>query len=380
MSLLAELLSKAKGTLKGNKDIPPALKELISPKREKKTTSGLFLFIGLLIICSITAGSWFVYFVHEKTGKAPGPDVSALHQPSRTAAREQEEDQPVPLVKTADRENTPAPVPEKAPGPQTGEETENSGAEGPPMNSQAGGTEPAEHPEDTARKEAGQAPLISREKAARAVPPAEDLREVKETRGEAAASNPAGGNDTEAAASIYSALQFEEQRKYPEALAEYMNALKYNPNSPLILSNISSLFLQMGVYESALQYARKALAINGAYVPAMVNSGVSLAGLNKNEAAERLLKSAVDSEPYNRNALYNLGLLYEKQGKFKEALRLYQNLVNTGDTDAYIHMARVLELSGRREEAMGVYSGIIRSALISESVKKEAEQSLGRLK
>lgn len=61
-------------------------------------------------------------------------------------------------------------------------------------------------------------------------------------------------------------------------------------------------------------------------------------------------------------------------------MSLYQNLVNTGESDAYIHMARVLELSGRREEAMGVYSGIIRSALISESVKKEAEQSLGRLK
>jgi len=42
MSLLAELLSKAKGTLKGNKDIPPALKELISPKREKKRLQDFF--------------------------------------------------------------------------------------------------------------------------------------------------------------------------------------------------------------------------------------------------------------------------------------------------------------------------------------------------
>lgn len=389
MSLLAELLSKVKGTLGDKKDVPPALKDLIPPKREKKISSGLFAFIGLLTICSIAAGFWFVYFVHEKTGKTPGQDVSPLHESARTVTPQQEEHQPVPLVKTAAQENVPAPVPAEKSGRQTEAENMSSGAARIAASSPASGTVPSGSPAEAADEVSDTASPVSTPQSAGAIPSVQESMQAQAqapvnrgqaSRGQAGSSDLNELNNDEASSCIYSAMQFEEQRKYPEALAEYRKALKYRPNSPFILNNISYFYLRMGVYETALQDAKKALALNSDYIPAIVNAGISLAALNRNDEAERLLKRAVASEPYNRNALYNLGLLYEKEARFEEALTLYQNLVNTGDTDAYIHMARVLEQSGRREEAIGVYSGIISSTLVSGPVKKDAEQRLGRLR
>lgn len=372
MSLLAELLSKAKGALEGGKDVPPELKNLVHQKRRKQLSSGLFVFLGLLTVCSAAAGFWAPYYLNGKGGPVPAQTAAHVHVTSRTVTPQQEQPQPMPAAPTGTEEKAPALGPEGVAAVQTvADKTDLGAASGPGGSPIGAGTS---RPAEAAANEVSSVPQISREEDAAAAPTAQA------EGGQIGYSNPIGQNDGESSACIYSAMRFEEQMKYPEALSEYRNALKYSPESALIFNNISSLYVRMGVYENALQYAEKALASNDAYVPAMVNSGISLAGLDRYEKAGAFLERAVASEPYNRNALYNLGLLYEKQGKFEAALATYQDLLNAGDDDAYLHMGRVLELSGRKQDAINVYLGIVGSPLASASVKKDAATRLGRLK
>mgnify|MGYP001569100521 CR=1 FL=1 len=376
MSLVAEMLSKAKGRLEGTKDVPPELKDLLLQKKRKKLSSGFFVFLGLLIICSMAAGFFTIYYVHENAGKAVRQDSTRMHESSTAVTPKQEPPQPITSDRTAAEEHAPGPGPEDARAGQTAAETAGSRTAGISTSSTVSGTGPSDRSEQAAGEVSDTSSPVSTTQRSGTVPSEQEGMQVPA----AVSSDLNALNNDEASSYIYSAMQLEEQRKYPEALAEYLNALKYKPDNPLIYNNISYLYLRMGVYETALQDAKKALALNSDYIPAMVNAGISLAALNRDDEAERLLKRAVTSEPYNRNALYNLGLLYEKEKRFKEALDMYQNLVNTGDYDAYSHMARVFEQSGRREDAIGIYSGLINSTVVSDAVKKDAEQRLGRLK
>lgn len=375
MSLVAEMLSKAKGRLEGTKDVPPELKDLLYQKKQKKLSSGFFVFLGLLTVCSMAAGFFTVYYLRDKGGETVRRDYARMHEPSTAVTPKQETHQPTPSDRTAAEEHAPSPGPEGTPAGEASSERADQGPAEMPGISPSAGPVPSDRPEETSVE----VPDTVSPAASTPQSPGEVPFEQEDMQAPAAVSPDLNAlNNDEASSYIYSAMQLEDQGKYAEALAEYRNALKYRPDNPLIYNNISYLYLRMGVYETALQDAKKALALNSEYIPAMINAGISLAALNRNNEAERLLKSAVASEPYNRNALYNLGLLYEKEARFEDALTMYQNLVNTGDTDAYIHMARVLEQSGRREDAIGVYSGLINSSVVSDAVKKEAEQRLGR--
>lgn len=373
MSLLAELLSKVRGTLEGRKDVPPELNDLVHQEREKVFLSGRLVFLSLLTVCSIAAGFFAAYYLKARIAPAPLPDQAPPGLSLKTKAPRPETVRPLPAARTAVPQSLPANRSEDA---TTGRAVEPEMQGGPQGISKAASI--LSHGPGTpslreTRGGAGEVSPISQGQAPGNPPSAMDGRHVE------APAREKWPDDGEEASYIYGARQFEEQERYPEALAEYWKALKQRPNSPFILNNISYLYLRMGAYENALQYARNALALDRTYVPAMVNAGVSLAGLNRSEEAERLLGRAVDFEPYNRSAVYNLGLLYEKQGKFEEALRMYQDLVKTGDYDARIHVARVFELSGRRDDALGFYREIVTSSLASGPVKREAEKRLGIL-
>ena len=342
MSLLAELLSHVKGTLGSKKDVPPHLKEIIQQTRERNFSSRHLILLGLVLVGSVAAGYWTVTFMKEKSGEIKSQQ--ALHQPPPTAK-------------------------EKIVSPSV---TENQTNEKPLTQNEDFETGSFDRPEElTHENRKGAQSFASRQQAENHLPIHRDQQTRRPDQREL---------DTgEAASYIYTAMQYEEQMKYSDALTEYRKALNYKPESSYILNNISYLYLRMELHESALEFAEKALGIDDSYVPAMVNAALSLAGLNRYEKAEHHLKNALASEPHNRNALYNLGLLYENQKKYDDALTMYQNLVKAGNYDAHLHMARVFELSGREDEAMSLYREMLHSSLASEDVKAAAKKRLGMM-
>jgi len=178
---------------------------------------------------------------------------------------------------------------------------------------------------------------------------------------------------------IYTARQYEAEGRYNEALSEYRKALSITPTDPLLLNAVAYLYLRMNAPATALEYTLKALKTRPGYVPAIVNAGISYAQTGDAEKAEIFLQKAVELDPLNREALYNLALLLEKNGRTDDSLSTYRRLAESGDYDAYIHVGRMLELSGRTDEAVSVYRGITRSALVSEETRRQASRRLTAL-
>lgn len=94
-------------------------------------------------------------------------------------------------------------------------------------------------------------------------------------------------------------------------------------------------------FAKAEEYYKKALEFAPEYCAAYLNYALVLSSMAKFDELDALLKKAMDVPGINKSRLHNeYGLMYEQQGKFKEAIDAYktgiQLALNDGDVDAYM--------------------------------------------
>lgn len=89
--------------------------------------------------------------------------------------------------------------------------------------------------------------------------------------------------------------------------------------------NFGDNFFHQSNYWRAITHYQKALEINPDFVGARVNLAITYSRVGDNARAERILKDALRAETVQKGVIYyNLGELYEKQGKTDEAIRYYR--------------------------------------------------------
>ncbi|GBE00503.1 tetratricopeptide repeat protein [bacterium BMS3Abin07] len=354
MSLLADLLSKARRADKSRKDVPPALEGIVKGERRGGTSLRRFAIIGSLSILAVASGFVALNLIQ---GINIRKDAVKPPQINRSTAPEKR----VPAQRTISQKS----VPDK-----DGQPVSNSSKR--IMKTQA--VVPSKKQNMPGRLHvAGQVRperhIIS--KRAKAAAQAGRYSEVQIKNKMI--------DSGEADSYIYAGRQFEMERKYPDAVRQYRKALVLRPSDPFILNSISYLFLKMRLPEKGLMYALKAADARHGYVPAVLNAGISYAEMGNDGEAEKFFKRAVNLDPFNRETLYNLGLFYERRKEYEMALNAYRRLVDTGEYSAFMDIARALELSGKRTEAIRVYKGIIGSDVISKEVKNKASLRLSTL-
>jgi len=98
------------------------------------------------------------------------------------------------------------------------------------------------------------------------------------------------------------------------------------------------------MYEKAIVHLEKSLEINSA-LPVKISQvylllGIAYSSTGKNKEAIGAYKSALEKEPENEIARYNLGALYDKEGQFEDAEREFRTLIKTnpGCADAYNYL------------------------------------------
>jgi tetratricopeptide (TPR) repeat protein len=155
-----------------------------------------------------------------------------------------------------------------------------------------------------------------------------------------------------------------------EALRSSQQSLALEPDSDLAAANISLAYRYQGKYEKALPFARKAVELN----PALDANWLELAECQSSfpnhqseakaayaraakEAESHLLTNPADAPEWMLLALYKV-----KVGSPQNAPLLIERAESLGarDMDSQIYKARILELLGKREEALTTLAACFR--------------------
>ena len=94
--------------------------------------------------------------------------------------------------------------------------------------------------------------------------------------------------------------KYVKEKKYKEALDCYSEAIKLEPNDPILYSNRSAMHSNLSEFKEALEDAEKAISIKSDYAKAYLRKGTALKGMNDMEGATAALKEGLTKDPNNQ--------------------------------------------------------------------------------
>ena len=130
---------------------------------------------------------------------------------------------------------------------------------------------------------------------------------------------------------------YKELTRYPEALADYHQAIKLNPDSPENHYNLGILYYLMRNFSEALIHYGKAIKLNPHYADAYQNLGVTLQDLQRYDEAERAYRLAISLQPDYPEAFNNLGGIFKKQGHYAKAMAAFKQVLILRPDYAFLH-------------------------------------------
>ena len=114
------------------------------------------------------------------------------------------------------------------------------------------------------------------------------------------------------------------------AESAYLQALAADTSSAPILSELTQLYISLGLFDKVLEYAQKAVA-SSPNDPAMhTNLAVVYLNLNNPAKAEKELLRSLDIDNNFGRAYYFLGHLYQQTGRTEEAIKAFKRVEELG--------------------------------------------------
>ncbi len=139
------------------------------------------------------------------------------------------------------------------------------------------------------------------------------------------------------------------QGKYAEALASYSEALRIDPRNAQANYNLGTCFYQLGRAEEAMHYLREAITVNPDYDKAHNNLGIILAQQGNIDEAAAHFSSALRTSPFSSQIHYNLGVVLAAQEKLHDAEKHFQEALRISPN--YSDALSALEANRRRLRA-----------------------------
>ncbi|MCX5810974.1 MAG: tetratricopeptide repeat protein [Proteobacteria bacterium] len=356
MSLLADLLSKVKYQ-KHEGGIPPTLKRVISDSKKKRVVKKQIVIMGSLALIMVFIGLGVVYYINVLTVPSLAPRMARTNiqdplQPQKIELNKLDPhltsvdkiiDKQVEKPEASHTGRAETTVPQKTvkayPVPLRQKESEGSFS-----------SEKKYLSSRTIAKSEDDATKLSKELTA--------LRKAERD------------------GFLYTAKNYEAGRDYHHALNYYKKALEIDQRNYVIMNNIASLLINMGLYEEAIKYSKNVLSINKNYAPSLVNIGISFVQLGNTSEGKIYLLQAGSLEPSNNNVLLNLALLYEKNKDYDEANKMYSKLYQMEDIQGYLGIARIAEGTSRPDDAKKVYREIMALNNVDSKIKKIVSERL----
>jgi eukaryotic-like serine/threonine-protein kinase len=157
---------------------------------------------------------------------------------------------------------------------------------------------------------------------------------------------------------------------FAEALGSLKRGLALDPDSDFAAANTSLALRYQQKYEQALPFARKAVELNPALDTNWLELADCLSSLrnHQGEAKDAYLRAAkeaerhLSSDPADAPSWMLLALYKVKSGSAQKAPLLMERAESLGarDMDSQIYKARILELLGKRDEALATLAACVR--------------------
>lgn len=150
-------------------------------------------------------------------------------------------------------------------------------------------------------------------------------------------------------------LELMKQGSYEEALTSFKKILSIHESAEVYF-NLGYIKTAQGQYEEAILAFRRATQINNAFAQAYQKMGEAYARLgradeaqvcfekaaeifmekNMEENAEAVFMQALEINPNTLNVYNSLGILYRRQGRFNDSIRMYQKALRVNPKDEHI--------------------------------------------
>jgi tetratricopeptide (TPR) repeat protein len=158
-------------------------------------------------------------------------------------------------------------------------------------------------------------------------------------------------------------LALDRQGKVNEAIVQYQQVLKINPDSAETHYytethyNLGIALAQKGELDEAIAQYKKALEVNPNHTDAHNNLGMALALKGDMAGATAEYQKALEIDPGNAEAHVNMGLALANLGKTDEAIAHYQKAlkIKPDIAEAHYDLGMALELKGEDDEAIAQY-------------------------
>lgn len=107
------------------------------------------------------------------------------------------------------------------------------------------------------------------------------------------------------------------------AISSTLEALRQNPNSPSLHNELGSLLVQKGFPNDAEREFERAINADSDFYPAWYNLGLLRASRDDVMGARRAFRNTIEHKPGHAQALFELGLIEEKNKNNDRAVELY---------------------------------------------------------
>ncbi len=130
---------------------------------------------------------------------------------------------------------------------------------------------------------------------------------------------------------FFNGVKYLENSQYQQALVEFENAIRINPNYAKAYNCIGNINHSLNKPQEAINYYKKALQLDPKYAKAYNNLGGEYFSLAQYEEAIVYVEKSLQINPNDAQNYYNLGLAYsflkkpqQSRGNFQKAKEIYK--------------------------------------------------------
>lgn len=164
---------------------------------------------------------------------------------------------------------------------------------------------------------------------------------------------------------------YEQTSQNAKALEHYQEAIQINPKDARSYHASARIFLYTGQIEQAIFQAQKAAQLNTQYIDEYHKLGTILYNSNYIEEARSVFQNALQIDahhPHNDLVYFNLGGMYQNEGKIQDAIQAYQKAsdLHTDIVEVYQNLGTLYLQQQKWLEAISA---------LTQATKRDASQA-----